>query len=89
MTGFVKCAVQAQKESRVHSEVGSATSVYRRLHAIKPSSFVFCESHETGIIFTYFHILMNRISNLIQFLSQVHNSLRNSDAITSLCQINK
>ena len=33
---------------------------------------LFCESRETGIIFTYFHILMNRISNLKHFLSQVH-----------------
>ena len=32
---------------------------------------------------------MNRISSLIHFLPQVHNSLRNNDAITSLCQINK
>ena len=32
---------------------------------------------------------MNRISNLIHFLPQVHNSLRNNDTITSLCQINK
>ena len=50
---------------------------------------LFCDSRKTGTIFTYFHILMNRVSNLIHFLPQVHNSLRNGGAITSSIQINK
>ena len=71
MTGFVKrSAVQAQRITRAYRSWERNFCVQETAH--NQTQFV-CESRETGIIFTYFHILVNRISNLIHFLSQVHN----------------
>ena len=54
MTGFVKLSVvQAQKESCVHSEVGSAISVYRRLHTIKPSFLRVSRNWDYFHLFSY------------------------------------
>ena len=61
----------------------------RRLHTIKPSFLRVSRNWDNFHLFSYlneWHFELNTFSFTI---SQVHNSLRNSDAITSSCQINK
>ena len=89
-----KCDWFCEMKSRSGSEIIARASRSReRYFRVQETAYnqteLVCETHETGTIFTNVHILMDRILNLINFLPQVHNSLRNSDAITSSCQINK